>query len=356
MTYFQDRHLLRRDVLIQCFHSEWSKLRLNETGESIMKAILLGTFSSLFFAVTFVLNRSMELSGGSWVWSSSLRFFFMVPFLLFLVLWRKNFIQLWLELKRNPKPWLIWSFVGFVLFYAPLTFAAAYGPGWLIAGTWQFTIIAGVLLTPFFKSKDHESNRLKIPLKALAISSIILIGIVLIQFQHVQSVSLSMLLLGFLPVIVACFAYPLGNRKMMAFCSDRLDTFQRVLGMTLASLPYWFVLSIYGLTTVGLPSMNQVIQSLLVGLSSGVIATILFFFATDLVRNSPEHLAAVEATLSIQIIWVILGEVFLLSSPWPNSLAFFGIFLIMIGMMLHSYFSVRTPNLPTIVNQRKVKA
>lgn len=320
-----------------------------------MKAILLGTCSSLFFAVTFVLNRSMELSGGSWIWSSSLRFFFMVPFLLLLVLWRKNFGQLWVELRRHPKPWLIWSFIGFVLFYAPITFAAAYGPGWLIAGTWQFTIIAGVLLTPFFKSKDHEPTRLRIPFKALAISSIILIGIFLIQYQHVQTVSWTMLLLGFLPVIIACFAYPLGNRKMMAFCSDRLDTFQRVLGMTLASLPYWFMLSVYGLATIGLPSIDQVFQSLLVGVSAGVIATILFFFATDLVRHSPEQLAAVEATLSVQIIFVILGEVFLLSTPWPNSLALFGIFLIMIGMILHSYMSVRSPKL-TLINHSKVKA
>ena len=46
--------------------------------------------------------------------------------------------------------WLLWSFVGFVLFYGPLTFAAAFGPGWLVSGTWQFTIIAGVLLAPLF--------------------------------------------------------------------------------------------------------------------------------------------------------------------------------------------------------------
>ncbi|WP_017729348.1 DMT family transporter [Halalkalibacterium ligniniphilum] len=322
-----------------------------------MKAILLGTLSSLFFAVTFVLNRSMELEGGNWIWSASLRYFFMVPFLLILVLWRRNFYQLWLEMKKNPKPWLIWSFVGFVLFYAPLTFAAAYGPAWLIAGTWQFTIIAGVLLTPFFKSNTQDVHRLRIPVKALAISSIILIGIFLIQFNHMESVSWTVILLSFLPVIIACFAYPLGNRKMMAFCSDRLDTFQRVLGMTLASLPFWFVLSFYGLATVGLPSMSQVFQSFLVGLCSGVIATMLFFFATDLVRHSPEHLAAVEASLSIQIIFVILGEVFLLSSPWPDSVALLGIIVIIMGMILHSYFSVRTPKrVPLIKQQHKAKA
>ncbi|MCY8260530.1 multidrug resistance efflux transporter family protein, partial [Bacillus spizizenii] len=50
-----------------------------------MKAIVIGILASLFFAVTFILNRAMELSGGSWLWSASLRFIFMVPFLCLIV-------------------------------------------------------------------------------------------------------------------------------------------------------------------------------------------------------------------------------------------------------------------------------
>ena len=39
-----------------------------------MKRILgLGILSSFFFAFTFILNRSMNLSGGYWIWSASLR-------------------------------------------------------------------------------------------------------------------------------------------------------------------------------------------------------------------------------------------------------------------------------------------
>ncbi len=53
-----------------------------------MKAIVIGILASLFFAVTFILNRAMELSGGSWLWSSSLRFIFMVPFLCVIVIMR----------------------------------------------------------------------------------------------------------------------------------------------------------------------------------------------------------------------------------------------------------------------------
>ncbi|MDI5789232.1 multidrug resistance efflux transporter family protein [Bacillus licheniformis] len=37
-------------------------------------------------------------------------------------------------------------------------FAAAYGPGWLIAGTWQITIISGSLLAPLFM-KPFKQNR-----------------------------------------------------------------------------------------------------------------------------------------------------------------------------------------------------
>ena len=51
--------------------------------------------------------------------------------------------------ENNPKEWLVWSIVGFGLFYAPLSFAGAFGPGWLVASTWQITIVAGILLTPF---------------------------------------------------------------------------------------------------------------------------------------------------------------------------------------------------------------
>ena len=58
-----------------------------------MREIWIGILASLFFAVTFVLNRTMELSGGSWLWSASLRYFFMVPFLIAIVAYRKGLGQ-----------------------------------------------------------------------------------------------------------------------------------------------------------------------------------------------------------------------------------------------------------------------
>ncbi len=312
-----------------------------------MKAILIGIVSSLFFAVTFILNRSMELSGGSWLWSSSLRYFFMVPFLIGIVLIRGNLKELLHELKTNPVTWILWSTIGFGLFYAPLTFAAASGPGWLVAGTWQLVIIAGLLVVPFFYKTIETKNgkqrvREKIPVKGLIFSSFIFIGIILIQLQAaVEGIGIEMFLVGILPVVVAAFAYPLGNRKMMEHCKNNFDTFQRVLGMTLASTPFWLVIAGIGGATVGLPSKDQVFQSFIVGISSGIIATVLFFFATELVKHDQSKLAAVEATQATQIIFVIFGEVLLLSAPMPTMYSFVGLLMIAGGMVLHSLFSNR---------------
>ncbi|MEW8970633.1 MAG: multidrug resistance efflux transporter family protein, partial [Mesobacillus sp.] len=287
-----------------------------------------------------------ELSGGSWIWSASLRYIFMVPFLMAIVAARRNLKPVIQSIKQNPFPWFLWSFVGFVLFYAPLTYAAAFSPGWLIAGTWQITIISGALLSPLFYERRMTNEglvtvRAKIPFKGLGMSVIILAGILLMQLEHARHLPFKMVLLGVIPVLIASFAYPLGNRKMMGVTNGDLDAYQRVLGMTFASLPFWVLLALYGLWTVGPPTMNQSFQSLLVAITSGVIATVFFFKATDLVRGNMQKLAAVEATQAMEVLFALAGEFFILSLPLPNSLSWIGIILVMLGMALHSLSTIR---------------
>ncbi|BBH24358.1 hypothetical protein Back11_57030 [Paenibacillus baekrokdamisoli] len=152
-----------------------------------------------------------------------------------------------------------------------------------------------------------------------------------------KDISLTDLLYGIIPVIIASFAYPLGNHKMMEICAGRLDAYQRVLGMTLASLPLWFVLSLYGFFNVGTPSKVQTVQAVLVAVFSGVIATVLFFKATDMVRGNMQKLASIEATQSMEVLFALIGELIFLSIQVPSPLSWSGMFVVILGMILHSY-------------------
>lgn len=298
-------------------------------------AIVLGLLSSLFFAFTFIINRKLSITGGSWVWSASLRFYWMLPFFLAIVVYRKNFHELVLELRKNLKWWLLWSSVGFGLFYSMLTFAASFGPSWLIASTWQFTIIAGMIVSLFVnKTQNNQIKQLK---KPFLFSGIILLGIAIMQITHAQSISMSELLLGLIPVLIASFAYPIGNRKMMQLVNGKLDVYQRILGMILCSMPFWILLSGFELLVNHVtPPSGQLVQTFIVAVCSGVIATILFFTATDMVRSDEKQLATIEATQSAEVIFTLIGEMLFLSVSFPNNIELLGIALVMIGMILHA--------------------
>lgn len=314
-----------------------------------MKPILIGLLGALFFSFTFILNRSMELDGGSWVWSSSIRFFFMVPMLFLLVGLRRNITPVLLHLKKHPYQWMIWSTVGFGLFYAPLTYATIYAPGWLVAATFQLNIVAGSLLVPFINKKNRT-----IPVQSVIISVIIMIGVILMQIEHAQNVPVTGLVLTIIPLIVSSIAYPLGNRKMMLLVDGELNAMQRILGMTIASLPFWIILSVYGAFSYGAPSQSQVAQTFVVAVFSGIIATVLFFYATDLVRNDNHKLAGVESTTSAEIIFVLVAEMIFLNAALPTFISFIGITLVVLGIILHSVISTLIDRRQLMMKQQQI--
>lgn len=124
---------------------------------------------------------------------------------------------------------------------------------------------------------------------------------------------------------------------MMQLTDGRLDVFQRVLGMTLCSMPFWLLLSIYEMAAArSLPSNGQYLQTFAVAVFSGVFATVLFFSATDKVRADERLLAAVEATQSTEVLFALTGEVLILGGPLPDVYDIAGIALVMLGMLLHS--------------------
>ena len=296
------------------------------------KALIYGILGSLFFASTFILNRSMNLTGGFWMWSAALRYLFTLP-MLAVILWRMpgdRSSPVISDIRKQPVNWFLWSTVGFGLFYLPQAFASVHGESWLVAACWQITIVAGVLLTPLFGKK--------IPVKNLLMSCLILVGIFLMQVPHLkEGIGSSALVL--LPILLAAFSYPLGNRKMMQCCPEDMDTTQRVFGMTLCSMPFWIVTSAAAFVNAGLPYTGQLLQSLGVALFSGVIATILFFKATDLVKNNPKQLAVIEATQCGEVIFTLIGGVLLLGDAMPDQFGVAGLILIIVGMVANSLMS-----------------
>lgn len=292
------------------------------------KALLLGIAGSFFFAFTFILNRSMNLGGGYWMWSACLRYLFTLPMTALLLCRNDGIVRTLREIRKRPGAWILWSTVGFGLFYAPLTLASVYGESWLTAASWQLTIVAGVLLTPLF----HKP----IPLKNLAMSTLILAGIFLMQVPNLSHMDGGQSVKALIPILVAAFAYPLGNRKMMEICPPEMSTFQRVFGMTLCSMPFWLVLSASAWFRSGLPSAGQTLQSVCVALFSGVVATVLFFRATDLVRHDQRKLALIEATQCGEVLFTLLGGILLLGDRMPEPIGFVGIGLIVAGMVLNS--------------------
>lgn len=289
------------------------------------KSVLIGILSSLFFTSTFIINRSMNLEGGSFLWSASLRYIFSLVLMLPL-LKKDSFKKIKKSIEKNILYWLVYSTIGFGLFYLPLTAASIFGESWMVASLWQLTIVCGILISPL---TGH-----KIPVKPLLLSLFIILGVVLVQFDNIKHSNLKDSFITLLLMITASISYPLGNRKMMHFVKDDLNTSERVYAMTIMSMPFWIIVSIIALFTYGLPSNGQIVQSFFVAILSGVIATVLFFKATDMEKNNTYGLALVESTLSAEVPFSLLAGIFILGDRLPSITGFIGIIFIIIGIIL----------------------
>jgi drug/metabolite transporter (DMT)-like permease len=295
---------------------------------AFLRALGIGLLAAMLFSTTFVVNRSIQLGGGAWEWTASLRYLMILPLLAAIVAARGGVAPVISALREKPLAWLGWSTVGFGLFYAPMSFAVSAGPSWLLAGTWQLTILAGIVLAPLL----YRDHRAVIPRRAVAGALVVLSGVALMQAEHATAVGGHALLVGVLPVLVAAFAYPAGNRKTMEVADGTLDTWQRILAMTIASLPFWLVLATIGLLRTGTPGADQLTQSVVVAVLGGVLATTLFFAATARVRRDPSRLAAVEATQSGEVVFAAGLEVMLLGTALPSPVAWGGMALIVGGI------------------------
>jgi drug/metabolite transporter (DMT)-like permease len=304
-------------------------------------AIIIGIISAFFFSLTFVLNEVMANSHGYWLWTASLRYLWTLPMML-IVMWlpltHSSFKKVFKSISAHKWSWLIWSQFCFVLFYAPLCLASLYLPGWLVSSTWQLTIICGVLLTPLVKVPIIDNSvvkyqRLKIPYRSLPWTVLILSGVLLTVINYSQQLNgIAHLGLSLISLLIAAISYPLGNRKVMA-ASPEVNGVEKVFGMLICSYPTWIILAIISYFKAGAPTVGMLENTFSAALSSGVVATVLFFQATSMVAKHMPSLAKVEATQSMEVVFSVLLSVLFLGHAIPGGWQLAGLIIMVIGII-----------------------
>ncbi len=304
----------------------------------MIKLLLLGALAGAFFSSTFLLNEAMSLQGGHWVWSASLRYVFMTLFLMVIILTKVGLNTLISVFRLFIERWRFWvvsGSIGFGGFYALICYSADFSPGWVIAATWQFTVVASLFVFKLFGRS--------FPGRIWIISSLIFIGVVLVNLSHFSDVNYSVLISGGLPILLAAFCYPFGNQlvwevqhgshpRLPKIISPLLDhVYNRVFLMTLGSLPLWVIL--IAIVQPPPPSFSQAMNTSLVALFSGILATGIFLFARNLAVNSNE-LAGVDATQASEVIFALIGGMVFLDSKKPDMVSFSGLALILVGLSL----------------------
>jgi len=305
-------------------------------------AVAIALLSALFFTATYVLNRAAAVDGGHWAWTASLRYLFTLPLLLPLMPWQGGTAPVWRAIRAHPWAWLGWSGIGFVLFYLLLSYAAASGPSWLVAGTFQLTVIAGMLCAPLLYRRGDA--RARIPRAAFAVGLLVVAGVLAMQFGHAHGALDRAAWIALLCVAASAFAYPLGNRGLLLHLERNgieLNASQRVYGLTLASQPLWLLVAAHAWSVAGPPPASQLWLAAGVALSAGVIATILFFQATGMVRDSPTALGAAEAMQAAEILFATLLGVLFLGEAWPRGAALAGACVVALGIVAFAWVVAR---------------
>ena len=191
--------------------------------------------------------------------------------------------------------------------------------------------------TPLVKviRPNGQKQALKIPLASLPWMLVILLGVLLTVaafLYHLQHITPMLLAIG--AIMLGAVAYPLGNRKIMAVVEPSMTATEKVLAMLICSYPVWLLIAGLSYHQVGLPHMGQVINTFVVALSSGVIATVLFFKATQLAAHNMRELAAVEATQSMEVVFSVLLSLMFLGHALPTPSQLLGLTLMVGGIIM----------------------
>lgn len=296
---------------------------------------LMGLLSALFFSAIFILNRSISLEGGHWFWSAFLRFAFTLLFLssgFILFKGFEYFKRVLQEYIQNIKFWTLAGTLGFGIFYTLICYASYYSPAWVIATTFQFTIIASLFVLSFFGRKLSKNIWI--------VTFIIFVGVTMVNISHFNLEKIDTILLGFLPVLIASFLFPIGNQMVWEEKHKRINNqkdisliennFVKIFLLIIGSSPLWLV--VYLISNPGVPSQGQCLTVALIAIFSGIIATSIFLYARSLC-DKPQKLVLVDATQSGDVFFALGAEMIFFNIAFPNIIGLTGIVLTILGLI-----------------------
>jgi len=299
--------------------------------------VLVGLVAAAFFSTTFVLNFAMSLEGGHWVWSGALRYLHLLVLLAGVIAVAHGPRAVGASLALFARHWRFWVVAGTFgvgLFYAPICFAADHARGWVVAATWQITVVASPLVL--------LALGYRMPLKGLAFSVLVVLGVMLIHARSwIDGLAAGELTLAVVPLAISAVAYPFGNQLLHAARTGdlsfvpRIDSpllgsaFVCVLLMSLGAVPFW--LGLIAATRPPPPSAGQIADTFVVAVTSGLLATSIFFAARNATRD-PFKVAAVDAAQSFEVAIALAGEMVLLSAGLPGPTALVGLAVLMSGL------------------------
>lgn len=297
--------------------------------------LLIGLLSSLFFSATFLINKLISNDGGHWFYSASLRYLYTLFFISFLLIAFKGFDyfkSVLLEYKNNILFWTISGTIGFGVFYSMICYAAEYSPAWILVTTWQLTIFASIFILALFGNKLSKVT--------ILCTLVVLLGITVVNLSHFETSNISSMLYSAIPVVIAAFAFPLGNQMVWQEKKKRdvevlNNAFSKVFLLTLGSSPLWLLLFVF--LDVGKPSISQIQNVAIISIVSGVIATSLFLYVRNK-ANTASKIMIVDATISAEVIFTLVCEILFLNALVPNLIGIVGILITIFALVLMVYF------------------
>lgn len=306
------------------------------------KILIYGFLAALFFSSTFAINKwlNVEMSG-HWYWTAALRYIYVFLLLNVIIVIKdgsKSLIETYTCFFKNALFFLFAGGIGFGVFYLSLCYAASFSDGWVLASTWQTTI----LFTPLILLLLGE----KVKLKGVIYLIIMFFGVVLINSFAFDSIN-GGFFNSVIPILIAAISYPLGNTLCKFACEGKYKKLSvskfdiskkpinQILLMVLGALPLIFLVGLMVNPTN--PTTYQLKYVFVISVLTGVIATYFLYKARKLAKRDNNALAFADGTQSLESPLALFWGFMLFGEQVPNIIGWTGLIFLSIGMALFYY-------------------